>query len=96
MAKYLKKPPVVEAFQFLPERKPWPPGVYEDKNYKEFRYWSRIGPIEPGSFLVLGGPDGDRIVSEERFRAHYDLAPGERAPSACPLCGNWRHEGECP
>jgi hypothetical protein len=70
--KYRKKPVVVEATQFFPERKPWPEGVHEDAGSPT---GYGIGTLEnraqghevmPGDYIITG-------VQGERYPCKPDV-----------------------
>lgn len=65
MAKYRKKPIVVEAEQFWPNEKPWPDGVYKHPYREEGSTGYRINTLEghhdvtPGDWIIIG-VEGER------------------------------------
>ena len=53
MAKYRKKPIIIEAKQFFPEMDTWPDGVYEsDKYYCATLEGTHI--VTPGDWIITG------------------------------------------
>ena len=94
MGKYRKKPVVIEAEQFFPDRKPWPAGVEPSKlqhnRPRDPGYWPVGAPIIQtleGEHLVR---DGDWIITgikgecypckPDIFEATYE--PVEEPPDA--------------
>lgn len=81
MAKYRKKPVVIEAEQFFPDVRPWPEGVVEkDDGPRNFTtiYW--IDTLEgghvvsPGDYIITG-VQGERYPCKpDIFEATYESA----------------------
>lgn len=84
MAKYRKKPIVVEAEQFFPSKKPWPEGVYkiggelpgEETSDLFFRVDTLEGPlrVSEGDWIVVGIKGERYPVKPDIFSATYELA----------------------
>jgi hypothetical protein len=85
MAKYRKRPVVVEAEQFDPERRPWPAGVELAPGtiiYKGevLHIQARIGDtiVRPGDWIVTGIAGKKYSVKDAIFRVMYE--PVEDGP----------------
>lgn len=73
MPSYRKRPIIVEAAQFFPDRKPWPPGVRENT----YRH-------APGSYYVVTIhrqfaylDPGDWVIAESDGEHYYPCKPDE-------------------
>ena len=81
--KFRRKPVFVEAVQFDPEQKPWPPGVHEIKphwsssilEYAPPRYAFNAGtpsPIAPGDWVVTNQTGEQYVSTEASFLATFE------------------------
>jgi len=71
MAKYRKKPVVIEAEQFFPNEKPWPVGVIDVKNEVVESGWmietlEGYHVVSPGDWIITG-------VKGERYPCKPDI-----------------------
>lgn len=70
MSKWRKRPVVVDAEQFRPERKPWPEGVLEKSGWSFGDYYINTleGPynVNPGDWIITG-------VKGERYPCKPDI-----------------------
>ena len=79
MAKYRKKPVVVEAVQFWPEERPWPEGVCVNPGCPQERS-PHIHTLEgdhlvsPGDFVITGVKGERYPCKADIFAATYELA----------------------
>jgi len=67
MAKFRKKPVVVEAEQFFPDKKPWPEGV--ERHSDGFYYINTLEGahlVVPGDWIIIG-------VKGERYPCKPDI-----------------------
>lgn len=85
MAKYRKRPVVVEAEQFDPERRPWPAGVELAPGTiickgEVLHIQARLGDaaVHPGDWIVTGVAGEKYPVKDAIFRATYE--PVEDGP----------------
>lgn len=80
--KFRKKPVVIEAEQFIPERKPWPTGVYGVRNGgrrddDDPDYW-QVDTLEgshvasPGDWIITGIKGERYPCKPDIFAATYD------------------------
>ena len=79
MAKFRKKPVVIDAYQFTPElNQPWPSGVMEDKNSPT---GYSIGTLEnvaqghevtPGDWIITGVKGEKYPCKDAIFRETYE------------------------
>jgi len=79
MAKYRKKPIVIEAEQFWPDKEPWPVGVErgpDDILTGTSTYWMDTleGPfvVTPGDWIITGIAHERYPCKDSIFRATYD------------------------
>jgi len=86
MAKYRKKPVVIEAQQFFPDKKPWPDGVAQYiAEHKEtaqghvgtwygWRIQTLEGPLEvrPSDFIITGVKGERYPCKPDIFEATYE------------------------
>lgn len=81
MAKYRKKPIVIEAEQWWPSTKPWPMGVYripDDWEGAEFPTRHRINTLEgsfhvsPGDWIITGVKGEKYPCKPDIFEATYE------------------------
>lgn len=52
--KFRKKPVIVEATQFFPNKKPWPKGVSYGRNGFEIQTLEGIYCVTPGDWIITG------------------------------------------
>ena len=75
MSKFRKKPVVIEAEQFFPDKKPWPEGVetYHPKGDR-WRVWTLEGTmnVKPGDWIITGVAGERYPCNPDIFEATYD------------------------
>lgn len=77
MPKFRKKPVVIEAEQFWPEKTPWPEGVIRDRWPRVTTSW-RIETLEgshvvtPGDWIITGVKGERYPCKPDIFEASYD------------------------
>jgi len=97
MAKYRKKPVIIDAEQFWPNQKPWPEGVYEKAWVSQ---WdpstmgdTRVAPygiatlegtheVSPGDFIITGIKGEKYPCKESIFWLTYDILEEEPMPKS--------------
>lgn len=77
--KYRKKPIVIEAVQFWPERQPWPDGVYPCEAPSERglpTIFTLEGPlrVSPGDWIITGVKGEKYPCKPDIFEATYEQA----------------------
>jgi hypothetical protein len=78
MAKYKKKPIVIEAEKFIPGRTPWPEGVIQVQpdpgGPKDWRIDTLEGPfrVTPGDYIITGVKGEKYPCKPDIFEATYD------------------------
>ena len=84
MARYRRKPVEVEAIQFDPDKRPWPPGVHEIKPHwsasvleydpKRFGFTGNdsAASIAPGDWIVTNQTGEQYVVRELVFSPIYE------------------------
>ena len=86
MAKFRKKPVVIEAEQFLPTNKPWPDGVEQftremhelaDGTRNQWYGWriktlEGIGEVTPGDWIITGVQGEKYPCKPDIFDATYE------------------------
>ena len=79
MPRFRRRPIIVEAEQFDPDKKPWPRGVYA-KGHPEIVYFvDMLGGgrnphrLIPARYWIVEGENGP--MSPEEFRATYEPVP---------------------
>ena len=85
MPTFRKRPILVEAEQFFPDRKPWPEGVIDLKNEAIEEGWG-IQTLEgmmlvtPGDWIITGIAGEIYPCKPDIFEATYELAYDTRIP----------------
>lgn len=70
--KYRKKPVIVEAEQFFPDKKPWPKGAIESNRIYLFQTSCFNYLLHPGDWIVQQ-ENGDQIVCKpDIFESTYE------------------------
>ena len=77
--KFSKKPVVVEAEQFFPDRVPWPEGVYASGGPHTIPSWSivtleGVAAVVPGAWIITGVKGERYPCAPDIFAATYELA----------------------
>ena len=83
MARYRRKPVIVEAAQFDPTKQPWPEGVREihkgwkaphddPPRYNFIRPGAMVGAIRPGDWIVTNQTGERYVVLQEYFEDTYE------------------------
>lgn len=78
--KYRKKPVVIEAEQFFPDRKPWPVGICRTREMRGGRMvcYYTIATLEgtmeasPGDWIITGVKGEKYPIKNEIFRMTYE------------------------
>lgn len=82
MAKYRKKPVVVEAKQFWPNKKPWPEGVVREPTLGTAASHYRVHTLEgqfavsPGDWIITGVKGEKYPCKPDIFDMIYEPAEG--------------------
>lgn len=80
MAKYRKKPVVIDAEQFHPETKPWPKGVFEDSSsptgygIHTLEHTAIKHEVTPGDWIITGVKGEVYACKLDIFAATYEPA----------------------
>ena len=79
MPKFRKKPVVIEAEQFVPDRMPWPDGVRyigRDTKYNSPHYWINTleggHMVNPGDWIITGVKGEKYPCKPDIFEATYE------------------------
>jgi len=81
MAKFRKKPVVIEAYEFWPSQTPWPDGVYRSGTDKSApgRHHYQIDTLEgyhevsPGDWIITGIQGEKYPCKPDIFEKTYDI-----------------------
>lgn len=84
MPKFRKKPVVIEAVQFHPDRQPWPRGVVFDKEKSKTGFFIETleghGEVTPGDWIITGVKGERYSCKDDIFKATYESAEKSAEP----------------